>query len=114
MAIPHGQRRPPHRLLPGLCLLWLALCVPAAGTTPQVSDGPQGPMSDVAVTGLPSPVAAGPVEDGPSAPTGATSDRQSGAPPQQKSLSMFFVVGIAINLLMGVVVGVWAYREWRS
>ena len=33
--------------------------------------------------------------------------------PEPRSLSMFFAIGIVINLLMLVVVSVWAYRELR-
>jgi hypothetical protein len=71
-------------------------------------------MSGTTANGLQSPVAAMPQEDRTPQRVKATSDRKSGAVPQEKSLSTFFVVGIAINLLMGLALGVWAYKEWRS
>ena len=33
--------------------------------------------------------------------------------PKHRSLAMFFAIGIAINLLMLVVLSVWAYRQLR-
>lgn len=108
---PTVRRQP--RLTAALCLACSMLCVSLAGAS-QFADGPQAPRGEATANELPLPVAAGSVQDRPPEGTAVTSDRKSGAAPKQRPLSMFFVVGIAINLLMGVILGLWAYREWRS
>lgn len=42
-------------------------------------------------------------------------ERKSIAVPdsEKKKLTSFFLIGILINLLLLLVVGIWAYREWR-
>jgi len=33
--------------------------------------------------------------------------------PEKQKLSAFFLIGIVINIVLLLVVGTWAYREWR-
>lgn len=34
--------------------------------------------------------------------------------PEKQKLSAFFLIGMVINIVMILVVGIWAYREWQK